>query len=514
MQKYEEVLHKAVRWGRYQTILSIIVITFSITGPFYLLVLPTMETPPQFKYDNGEIVIENDIEQFCGDIYFTQSAHETFKYLTLDPSNIRSWTFDLKIICNVRELISFIGTVFFLGSVTGILVLSKFPDRYGRQRTFLIINFITFISLFQLLFLYSYGQLIISAFLLGIASINMTIGSIFINEIIEKEHSGIIMGITNAMFPLGGIINTSALYLFGTWKIYLVTVLITSALCNILGLMYLVESPPWLLSNHHYKQFVSTIDYINHINKKPTLSEEHVNSKINGTSEISKDSSPFDSLSVETKLHNYEIIDLIRYKSIRYITLASFFLWFMSGFSFFGILLNLSGLTGNLYVDAVVTYSAEFIAEIGSGIAAQKYGGKNVLVFCFAMASIFSLLFCIISHFYIGVCFLFLSAVGIASIFNVLYIYTPQVYPTNIKSLAMNILVLSNRFAAGIVTIILTYTPRIMLLIGIGCGIGTIIMLSLPQSEGVSTEELDTTDSSIKKENQSETFNDMFNESY
>jgi len=87
---------------------------------------------------------------------------------------------------------------------------------------------------------------------------------------------------------------------------------------------------------------------------------------------------------------------------------------------------------------------------------------------------------------------LFISAVGIAAGFNVLYIYTPELFPTNVKSLSMSLFSIFNRIVAASIPLILTYTSHITFII-FAMSLGAVlVILSLPESLGyTSGDEID-----------------------
>jgi MFS transporter, OCT family, solute carrier family 22 (organic cation transporter), member 4/5 len=474
--KYDEIINRVGQWGKYQLTISIIVILTSMSVPMTLLILPMMQKEPNFTYNNTAIL---DKEAFCSEIFYTQPFDIIYNNIQIDPSSMYNWASELKIVCSTRKILAIVGTVFFLASITSNLAFSKFPDVYGRKRVFLVLNFISFLSILQLLYLRHLGQLILAAFLNGLSSLNLALGSVIINENIHSKYSGIIMGLTNAVFPLGGIINTLFIYFFKDWRFYLIFNIIIFATAVILGFLYMQESPKWLYANQYKDEFINTVDYIATFNGKETYSDYLTLPSFRRRSSIT-----IQGKNEEYRKHVYDVFDLVKYKSIRKLSLKNMYLWIISGFSFYGLLLNLEGLTGNIFIDAIVTYSAEIIAEIGSGFLSSSIGRKRTAFFSFALAFIGSLLFCLINLFSLEIIILFLSAMGVASGFNVLYIYSAELFPTNIKSLSVSVFSLFNRLAGGMIPILLTYTRNITIYISILSLGAVIVVISLPESLG------------------------------
>lgn len=462
---YEEIIARAGTWGKYQVILSIIVISSSLFISMILVILPMMQKSPLFTYNNI-----NPNSEFCKNEYYKQPFDEIYDKITISDNSYKNWAGQLKFVCNTKKIFSIVGTIFFIANICSNITYSKFPDRYGRRKIFLWLNFISFLSIFQLIYLIHFAQIIFVAFATGIASITLSIASIYINETIDHKYSGLVMGLTCSMFPLGGLLNTAILYYLKDWRYYLALMIAIGLFSNILGWLYLQESVRWLIANHRYEEFKITIFNIAKLNG--AFIGDIINSPVRRKS------------TNDYRKYVYSNFDLFTYESIRYNTLKNLYLWIISGFSFFGILLNLEGLTGNIFLDASVTYTAEFLAEIISGIAACKIGRKRASLVSFLIAAISCLLFSYFKTGFIQYIILFMSAIGIASGFNILYIYTPELFPTNIKSLAISLFSIFNRAAGGIIPILLTYTTNIIFIIFILSTGAVFIIWTMPESMG------------------------------
>jgi len=330
----------------------------------------------------------------------------------------------------------------------------------------MILNFFALIATIQMLFLVHYLQIIFSAFMLGITALNMAVGSIIVNESIDKEYSGLVFGIANAMFPLSGIISTSFMLIFNDWIQFYVTISVLGIALNVLCVLHLRESPRWLYANHLTNDFVDTVLHIASVNgtykeTKAALLEPYSKDFLRKHS--------FKSISDanENRRHIYDYLDLVRFDSIRMLTLKNIYLWVISGFSFYGLLLNLENLTGNIYLDSYVTYSAEFFSEVFSGYISHKIGRKTTISISFLLATIGCFIFSFVKFMYIDVIFLFIASLGIAAAFNILYIYSNELFPTNIRSLAITMFCLFNRLSASCVPLLLIVLKDVIFIIGV-----------------------------------------------
>lgn len=494
MDNPEEYSLKAGKWGTYQLYISLIVIFNSFSMPMILLVLPMMQKEPSFYYGSNVHITNlnttQERKEFCDNVYYANPLDQLNSLVVMDRENsIINWAYQLKLVCNTREVLALIGTVFFLGSIATNLSLSKYPDRYGRRKIYLIFNVLSMLVTVQLTYLNHLGQLIISSFIMGLASLNQAVGSVYLSETIDEKYSGLVMGISNAMFPVGGMINTLIIYFVKDWNYYLYFVILTTIFTNIATLLYMKESPKWLYANQFHKEYFETIYFIATLNGNQKLIESEYKQYMGTLQQQRRKSSITVSVekesSEEYRKHVYNVIDLFKYKSIRMMTFKNLYLWSMTGFTFFGLLLNLEGLTGDIFVDALVTYTAETIAEVGSGFASHKYGRRNTALVSFILGTIGAFLFNFVTLYnWLSILFLFVSAIGVASGFNILYIYSAELYPTNIKSLSISYFSLFNRLAGCIIPFLLTFTRNINLFISILSLGAVLVVLTMPESLG------------------------------
>ena len=480
-EDHEHYLRLAGRWGRYQKIIAGIFLLTIMHIPLVVLILPMMQKTPEFLYNNAPV----DRESFCANVYYTQSWEVMTQSISI-TSNFNNWASDLKIVCGTKKVFSIVGTIYFIASIAGYLAMSKFPDRYGRRTVFLCLNFFSLISLVQMLFLFNFAQILIAGFVLGLSSMNLALGTVIVNENIDGNYTAFVIGLTMAMFPLGGMINTFFMYLFNDWRYYHVLIILLVALNNYLGFKYLKESPKWLMANHKYEEYLETIVYISEINNTfertwAFIEVKHFHNQGSMQSMIRKNNYQKEDIQNFRKVV-YEITDLFKFKSIRLLTISNLYLWIFSGFSFYGILLNLEGLTGNIYIDSIVSYTAEFIAEIASGAVADKVGRKPTILWSIVLSTFGCAIFPFSSSLYITIPALFMICIGVASVFNVLYIYSAEMYPTNIKSLALGVFFVFNRIAAGTVPYILTLTPNVVFIIFLMSFGALLVMTIMPET--------------------------------
>ena len=361
-----------------------------------------------------------------------------------DPSkSIINFTYSFDLICDRENYIPLIGSVFFFGSILGCLALSSLPDKFGRKRIFQILLSISCLANILSLCTINPTQLLFIIFLAGFTSYVYGMSSIMISEYVARDISGIIMGLVNSMYPVTGIFVSLFFYFFKNWRLLFFVVSIPFSILAYWSIIYMVESVRWLNSQGKTEEIISTFDQIAKINKTEKEWEDY---KPKMEQFLQKNTKKTGKGSNQV---NLSIIQIIQLKSQQKKLLLLAIIWFLSAFYFYGIILNLEHLGGNMYVDSIMAFSAEMISEMSSGWMANIFGRLVIMKYGSYLGAIGFFLFTFIDFSIVIKSFLiFLTTFGYAAIFNVIYIYSPEVFPTPIRGSVCSYLFLLSRFGA------------------------------------------------------------------
>lgn len=148
---------------------------------------------------------------------------------------------------------------------------------------------------------------------------------------------------------------------------------------------------------------------------------------------------------IKTTLNLWEIF---KFKSQQRNILVLMYIWFVAGFCFYGLLLNLENLSGDVIMDSILTFIGEIIAELASGYFAEEYGRVIVLKISGLIGAFGFFSYEIISSNIIKSFLVFLTSFGFSATINVLFIYSPEVFPTTVRSTVMGFLFLMSRLGA------------------------------------------------------------------
>lgn len=161
-----------------------------------------------------------------------------------------------------------------------------------------------------------------------------------------------------------------------------------------------------------------------------------------------------------------QIADLFKTKEIKWTTILLWLIWFNCAFAYYGIVLmttellqqeqpatsdgqcfsvgnktdcNLSChvLTTSDYVDLLWTTLAEFPGLILTLIIINVVGRKVTMAVTFIGFSVFTLLLTLCTSRQVMIAFLFIARAAISGGFQAAYVYTPEVYPTNVRAIGL-----------------------------------------------------------------------------
>jgi len=140
---------------------------------------------------------------------------------------------------------------------------------------------------------------------------------------------------------------------------------------------------------------------------------------------------------------SFNVFSLIKYKSQRTIFLIMCFTWFSVSGIYYGISINLKNLPGDIYLIGIIMYLVETLSYIISAfmINVPFIGRKGSMLILYAVSIITYLLLVFIT-FESSIVIIALSMIAricIASVFNIIYTYSTEVYPSVVRSFGLGL---------------------------------------------------------------------------
>lgn len=328
-----------------------------------------------------------------------------------------------------------VGTVNNIGRFIFTPFMGNLSDRFGR-RTILIIG-VFGSSVFALIrsFATNYLMFIVFEFLdAGIGSVTYSAAFILAMEWIGVKDRALLGTIVTATYPIGQIFLGLTAREIRHFR-HLLRIIYAPGFLIIAYIWIAPESIRWLLVNGKRKQIIATLNraaYINGINiSNSTL--ELVNKKI-----IESDST----IKVTDMEHqsnptnnNCSMRQIFRKSVFRNRFLICAFVWITSAFVSYGISLTSVSLAGDKYINFVVIATAGIPAMLICYILLETCGRRWTLCsslaiggICIIGSKLLPINFTILSitFFFLGKCFITIAFTG-------LYVYTSELWPTNIR---------------------------------------------------------------------------------
>ena len=296
-------------------------------------------------------------------------------------------------------------------------------------------------------------------FFSGIATDGFGMSSIIVAEYLPRNISNIIMSIENGSFPLAGIIIGIFFCFLNNMKLLFIITTCLQIITTYFTVKYFKESAIWLFSLKIKERFIQTVREISIINNREEQFEnwykknkDYLNKLMSKNTKDKKDNNDN-----KEEIKTYNLKEIFSFNSQRNNLIKSFLCWFMVGCVFYGILLHLAYATGSFYITCFCSFSGEISGELSSGVLAGIFGRVTILYIGCFLSGISMIIYTLLDLIGINYLCIYLATLGVASSFNVLFIYTPELYPTPIRGTVCGYAYLLSRFGAMVVSPITSY---------------------------------------------------------
>ncbi|XP_039268363.2 solute carrier family 22 member 15-like [Styela clava] len=350
----------------------------------------------------------------------------------------------------------FLQSMFYVGYMPGAIIMGQLSDLYGRKRVSWIVYALSLVFQIVTGFCQNWQQFAacraISGFLIG--------GLGVVQTILTQESTGSKLWVVNgALAEIGYTANMLAFlwiaYLFPSWRqMYFIT---TIPGIFVFIYFYIVpESPRWLLSRG---KIISAQEVVEKISKWNKSNEEDYDLLLDddaGT--ISSDRQTGDTgqsnsreistarlLTSEPEIKKTRsIIDLIKHPTLRYRSLILSLQWFTASFVFYGITLGSGSFSSNFYVAFIISGISQIPAvPLFIYLMERKWAGRRrTLIWFMALGAICMFVMYIVpfeegEHSNYKLALLFFGKIGISGAFDLLYIYTAELFPTVVRNVGL-----------------------------------------------------------------------------
>ncbi|XP_021409490.2 solute carrier family 22 member 16 isoform X1 [Lonchura striata] len=339
------------------------------------------------------------------------------------------------LVCDREWLAKLIQPMFMLGVLIGAVIFGDIADRLGRQRVIWFTSAGQFVFGIAVAFTFDYYSFVIVRFLLAMVSSGyLVVAFVYVTEFVGiKARTWASMHV-HAFFAMGIMIVALVGFLVRTWWVYQIFLSIAT-IPFVLCCWMLPETPFWLLSEERYEDAQKVIDTMARWNKVSTPC------KVSELCSVQQDdpasSRMGDDDTSSAKKHN--ILDLFCNWQIARRTITVWLIWFTGSLGYYVFSLSSVSLGGNEYLNLFLIGAVELPCYIIACVAMDKLGRRNTLIpFLILSALICVLIMFIPQDFNILIILANMAgkfSIGVA--FGLIYLYTAELYPTIVRSLAV-----------------------------------------------------------------------------
>ncbi|XP_047634544.1 solute carrier family 22 member 5 isoform X3 [Phacochoerus africanus] len=210
------------------------------------------------------------------------------------------------------------------------------------------------------------------------------------------------------------------------WRMLLLALTVPGLLCVVLW-WFIPESPRWLISQGRFQE------------------AEVIIRKAAGINGIVAPSTIFDSSELQDlsskKQQSHSILDLLRTRNIRMVTIMSIILWMTISVGYFGLSLDTPNLHGDVFLNCFLSALVEVPAYVLAwlllrhlprrySMATALFLGGSVLLFVQLVPP---------DLYYLATVLVMVGKFGITAAFSMVYVYTAELYPTVVRNMGVGV---------------------------------------------------------------------------
>lgn len=350
-----------------------------------------------------------------------------------DRTNIQqSIVTDWNLVCDKEWLAKLTQPSFMFGVLIGALIFGDIADRVGRRTVMMFTSTCQFVFGIAVAFTANYYVFIVIRFMLAMVSSGyLVVVFVYVTEFTGIRARTWTSMHVHASFAVGVMVVALVGYLVRVWWIYQI-ILSLPTFPFLLVCWKLPETPFYLLAKGRYKEAQDLIDKVAEFNgvANPCRVSDLLQPEETDLLERDQDATP------EKKL---SILDLFGTWKMAGRTITVWLVWFIGSLGYYVFSLGSVNLGGNQYLNLFLAGAVELPSYIVGCFAMDKLGRRNTLAPSLILSGTACALIIVVPQ-NIAILAIILSMTGkfaIAIAFGLIYLYTCELYPTIIRSLAV-----------------------------------------------------------------------------
>ncbi|XP_032340586.1 solute carrier family 22 member 16 [Camelus ferus] len=333
------------------------------------------------------------------------------------------------LVCNREWFGRLIQPIFMFGVLLGAVIFGYLSDRAGRRLVLWSTSIGIFLFGVAAAFTFDYYSFMITRFLLAIAASGyLVVVFVYVTEFVGMKSRTWVSIHLHSFFAFGTMMVALTGYFVRTWWIYQI-ILSTVTVPFVLCCWMLPETPFWLLSEGKYEEAQKVINTMAKWNKTRSCK----------LSELSSLSCHGPAGNKPSEVEKHSLSDLFYDCNIGTRTLTVWLTWFTGCLGFYCFSLNSVNLGGNEYLNLFLMGLVEIPAYIFVCFGMDRVGRRSILIFSLISSAVASAVMMVIPKDY-HVWFVVATMAGkfsIGAAIGLVYLYTAELYPTIVRSLAV-----------------------------------------------------------------------------
>ncbi|WKA12335.1 hypothetical protein VitviT2T_029730 [Vitis vinifera] len=392
------------------------------------------------------------------------------------------------LVCENKYKVGLVQALFFGGCMIGAGVFGHLSDSFlGRKGSLTVVCILNAVfgcltalspgfwayALLRLLTGFSTGGVGLCAFVLA-------------TEPVGPTKRGVAGMSTFYFFSTGIALLSGIAYIFPSWRSLYIASSLPSVLFVILVIPFLSESPRWYLVRGKINEAMEVMRVIAKSNGKH-LPDGVVLGLDEETNENSTDTESYkEELSTKQAISG-SLIDVIRSPITRFRLFLAVVINFLCSVVYYGLSLNVVNLETNLYLSVLLNAVAEMPAYTLTAVLLDRFGRKPLAIGTLWFSGFFCLLGTLVKSNGIWkvvrmVCGV-LGIFGMAGTYNLLFIYTTELFPTVVRNAALGCATQAAQMGAILAPFVVVLGKVLPFAVFGACGIsGGILAFYLPET--------------------------------
>jgi len=465
-KNFSDLILAAGKEGKYQLVILILLFSSNYICAMSCSMMALHKILPDYscinkKEENFNYVIKNEIiednkciKKLCPE------ANDTYTRVQINYNSYKNHKTELKLICD-DDFFFYFAQLLFVGRVLGMIIYSFISDKYGRKMSYYLQIYIQLICIIiSLIFKNKYIAFLVN-FLSNTIIYLFNHSNVISSEIMSERYYSIAGAFYANAFSFNGIISVIIMYFFRDWNIILYYHLVIVLTILIFSYLHLTETPLFLLDQNNIKEFRITIKKIFRYNHSDLLLDEDKKIKFKN---LLKNAKKFEKTTKIINSKNFEDFQCIHSdvstykKSIDYIRgiFGPYATLFNSKnnvilvikfaltnttymFIYYGQLLYVESVPGNIYSTLIVIYLTEIIIQMFATSIINKFKKTDMIIYCSLFSAINCAMILIFNKnlevVYVNIFFLTsFNSIGVI----VLNVYMAECFHVSIKSIGIS----------------------------------------------------------------------------